>query len=105
MELVPISSLCSNLQLSQSDAQSHESIATGSAFQPDEGLFRCLGGPFEFWEFLSSIAVLPSLLATASPGHGASFASLVDCDGVSCVVSTFRTVSVDLFWILQSSHQ
>jgi hypothetical protein len=100
-ELVPISSLRSNLQLSQSYAESHERIATGSAFQSHERLFRCLRGPFEFREFLSSITVLSSLLATASPGHSASFASLVDCDGVSCVVSALGTVSVDLFGKLQ----
>ncbi len=100
-ELVPISSLCSNLQLSQSYAESHESVATGSAFQSHERFFRCFRGPFEFWEFLSSITVLSSLLATASPGHGASLASLVNGDRVGRVMSAFGTVSVDLFGKLQ----
>ena len=101
MESAPISSLCPNLQLSKSDTQPHERIAAGSTFQSHEGLLRCLGGPLEFWELLAAVSVLPSLLSTASPGHSASFASLVNRDGMSSMMPAFGTVGVNLFWKLQ----
>jgi len=49
---------------------------------------------------LASIAVFASVLSPVAPGHGSCFSGLVDAYGVSRVMLAFRTVSVDLFWIL-----